>query len=87
MNYYVQNGIHIVEVPVKDFKVVMCDAKKKSAAKKNYCNAGFFANYSEQGQPFTLPVAHLVCDYDADSKWVKHYCSERGHEAAGFLRC
>lgn len=78
MNYYVKNGIHIVEVPVEDFKIVMCNDFKKSAAKKNYVNAGFFASPSEDGEYFTLPVAHVVCDYDTKSKWVKYYCEERG---------
>ena len=78
MNYYVKNSIHIVEVPIKDFRIMMCDTKKKSAAKENYVNAGFFGLFAEGGQKFTLPVGHLVCDYDADSKWVEHYCKQRG---------
>lgn len=78
MRYYKTNNIHIIEVPIKDFKIVMNDSKKKSAAPKNYCNAGFFANFSENGQPFTLPVAHLVCDYNANSSATKKYCTERG---------
>lgn len=78
MRYYKKNNIHIVEVPIKDFKIVMNDSKKKTAASKNYCNAGYFANYSENGQIFTLPVAHLVCDYNAKSSSTKKYCTERG---------
>lgn len=78
MHYYKKNNIHIVEVPIKDFKIVMNDSKKKTAASKNYCNAGYFANYSENGQIFTLPVAHLVCDYNAKSSSTKKYCTERG---------
>lgn len=78
MKYYVENGIHIVEVPIEDFAVEMVDAKKKSAAKDNYCNAGFFGTYHENKQPFTLPVGHLVCDYSATDKWNRHYCEERG---------
>ena len=69
---------HIVQVPISDFKIILNDSKKKSAAPKNYCNAGFFANFSENGQPFTLPVAHLICDYDATSSATKKYCTERG---------
>lgn len=78
MNYYKKNGIHIVEVPVEDFKIVMCDARKKSAAKQNYVNAGFFGSYAEGGQAFTLPVANLVCDYETCNSYVKKYCFERG---------
>lgn len=79
MNYSKVNGIHIVEVPVEDFKIVMNDSKKKTAAKDNYCNAGFFATYHEDNKPFTLPVAHLICDYDATSSATKKYCTERGN--------
>ena len=34
MKYYVTNNIHIVEIPVKDFSIVMNDSKKKTAATK-----------------------------------------------------
>ena len=78
MKYTKQNNIHIIEISPTDFKIIMNDSKKKSAAPKNYCNAGFFANYDENNQYFTLPVAHLVCDYDATSKYTKKYCTERG---------
>ena len=78
MKYTLQNGIHIVEVPVEDFKIEMCDEKKKAAAQKNYCNAGFFATYHEGGTAFTLPVAHLVCDFAASNKYTEKYCKERG---------
>ena len=78
MKYYVTNNIYIVEIPVKDFSIVMNDSKKKTAATKNYCNAGFFANYSEGSEKFTLPVGHLVCDFNTNSKWTKYYCNERG---------
>ena len=79
MKYYkTANGIHIVEVPADDFSIVMCDKRKKNAGTKNYCNAGFFATFREGGTNFTLPVGHLVCDFDAESKYVKYYCKERG---------
>lgn len=78
MKYSKVNGIHIVEVPIEDFKIVMNDSQKKTAAKDNYCNAGFFATYHEDKQPFTLPVAHLICDYDATFSATKKYCTERG---------
>ena len=72
------NNIHIVEVPVEDFKIIMNDSAKKTAKKDNFCNAGFFATYHENKEAFTLPVGHLMCDYDASSKWTKKYCTERG---------
>lgn len=78
MKYTTQNGIHIVEVSVEDFRIDMCDVKKKSAAQKDYCNAGFFATYHEGGVAFTLPVAHLICDFTATNKYTKKYCEERG---------
>ena len=75
----INSNLHIVEVPVKDFKIVMNDSAKKTARKDNYCNAGFFATYHENKQPFTLPVAHLKCDYKATSAYTKKYCNERGN--------
>lgn len=78
MRYTNQNGMHIVEVPISDFRIVMRNERKKLACTKNACNAGFFANFEEGKESFTLPVGHLVCDYDVDSKWVKFYCEERG---------
>lgn len=78
MKYYVTNNIHIVEIPVKDFSIVMNDSKKKTATTKNYCNAGFFGTYNEGSEKFTLPGGHLVCDFKANSKWTKYYCNERG---------
>lgn len=72
-----RSNIVIVEVSVKDFKIVLVDTYKKNSP-KNSCNAGFFGNYQEDGSSFTLPVGHLVCDYDASSSYTKKYCTERG---------
>lgn len=77
MKYSTQNDIRIVEVPVKDFRVILYDQAKKSMG-LNRCNAGFFATYSEQGEKFTLPVAHLVADFSSTSAWTLKYCRERG---------
>lgn len=77
MKYSLLNGVHIAEVPTKDFKIIMVDAKKKSSP-KNSCNAGFFANFKENKTLFTLPVGHLVCDYDAKNALTKTYCNARG---------
>lgn len=68
----------IIECPVKSFKIIMTDSAKRSAYKGDYANAGFFGTYHESGEAFTLPAAHLVCDYAAESKWTKKYCTERG---------
>lgn len=78
MKYYVQNSIHIVEVPVEDFKIVMCNKAKKIAAKQNYCTGGFFAPHKENGTKFTLPVGQLVCDYESTNAYVEKYCAQRG---------
>lgn len=78
MKEYTLNGIRIVEVPVKDFKVIMTDKDKKKAGYKNYCNAGFFAPFREQGSYYTLPVAHVKCDFESANRWCKHYCETRG---------
>ena len=77
MKYSYKNGIHIAEVPVEDFRVILYDARKKSMG-KNRCTGGFFGNYSEKGNKFTLPVGHLVCDYAATEKWTRFYCEQRG---------
>ena len=66
-----------VACEVKDFSVAMVD-KAKNSCGTNCANAGFFANYTEDGEAFTLPVAHLVCDFEAENKWTEHYCEERG---------
>lgn len=84
MKFSIVNGIRVVEVPVKDFRVVMYDGRKKSMG-VNRCNAGFFGNYKEEGDRFTLPVGHLVCDYEATSEWTRHYCEERGIFRGGRL--
>lgn len=84
MKYSIVNDIRIVEVPARDFRVVLYDEKKKAMG-ANRCNAGFFGNYTEQGEKFTLPVGHLICDVEAASKWVHHYCGMRGKMVGGRL--
>lgn len=77
MKFSIENGIRIAEVPANDFRIILYDDKKKSMG-KNRCNAGFFGNYKEKGEPFTLPVGHLVCDYEAKSEHTLFYCKQRG---------
>lgn len=83
MSYTKRGGAHIVEVPVKDFAVRLVDKAKKSAYSGNYCNAGFFGNYNEGRDKFTLPVGHTVAAMETDNKWVNHYCAQRGKVSGG----
>lgn len=76
-NYAAKDGIHIVEIPVAEFAIQIVDKRKRDCG-SDVANAGFFANYKEQGDSFTLPVAHIVCDYAAESPHTRFYCQERG---------
>ena len=67
----------LTAVPAGDLTVELVD-RPKGECGDNCANAGYFANYSEAGEPFTLPVGHLVGDYKAAGKWTRHYCQERG---------
>lgn len=77
VTYYQTGGVHVAEVPVSRFAIRLVD-KPKRACGENRANGGFFANFTEQGEPFTLPVGHLVCDYGAANKWTRYYCNQRG---------
>lgn len=85
MKYTKRGNTHVVEVPVKDFGVRLVDKAKKTAYSGNYCNAGFFGNYNEGRDKFTLPVGHTVAAMATDNKWVNHYCAQRGKVAGGKL--
>lgn len=85
MRYTQSGGAHIVEVPAKDFAVRLVDKAKKTAYSGNYCNAGFFGNYNEGADKFTLPVGHTVATMETDNKWVNHYCAQRGKLEGGKL--
>lgn len=85
MRYYEKNGIRIMEVPAKDFRVILTDEKKKSMG-RNRCNAGFFGPFKEGAERFTLPVGHLVADFSATSEITRHYCEERGKFNGGKFR-
>lgn len=82
MKYSIENGIHIVEVPVKDLRIILYDDKKKSMG-PNRCNGGFFANFTEKGDKFTLPVGHLIADYEATNQWTEYYSRQRGKIKGG----
>ena len=66
-----------VPVSPAQFSVELVDMAKRSVT-GSFANAGYFSNYSEQGEPFTLPVAHLRADYKASGPWSEKYCKERG---------
>ena len=83
MKYTKSGNTHIVEVPAKDFAVRLVDRAKKSAYSGNYCNAGFFGNYNEGRDRFTLPVGHTAADMETDNRWVDHYCAQRGKVSGG----
>ena len=83
MSYTKRGNTHVVEVPVKDFAVRLVDKAKKTAYSGNYCNAGFFGNYNEGKDKFTLPVGHTAATMATDNKWVNHYCKERGKVSGG----
>lgn len=85
MRYTKRGNTHVVEVPVKDFAVRLVDKSKKTAYSGNYCNAGFFGNYNEGKDKFTLPVGHTVAAMATDNKWVNHYCAQRGKVSGGKL--
>lgn len=78
MKKTIQNGVHIVETPAREFGIALVDKAKRNITGVNYSNAGFFGNYNEKRAVFTLPVGHLNCDFLAESEWVKHYCNLRG---------
>lgn len=62
------------------FKIVYHDAPKQMVTTyANYFNLGYFANFSEDGQPFTLPVANLVADIDESvvKPYALKYLKER----------
>lgn len=85
MRYTKRGGAHVVEVPVKNFAVRLVDKAKKTAYSGNYCNAGFFGNYNEGKDKFTLPVGHTVATMETGNKWVNHYCAQRGKVSGGKL--
>lgn len=85
MKYTKRGNTRVVEVPVKDFGICLVDKAKKTAYSGNYCNAGFFGNYNEGRDKFTLPVGHTVAAMATDNKWVNHYCGQRGKVTGGKL--
>lgn len=60
------NGMHIIQIPVSKFKIQWWDKGKRATVIKDYFNLGYFAEYSENGKSFTLPVANLLADIYLD---------------------
>lgn len=67
----------VKEIPASRLTIKMVDKRKRDCG-KNTANAGYFGTYSEGGDLFTLPAGHLVCDFEAENRYTKHYCQERG---------
>lgn len=65
-------GVSMYKIKPSAFKIVYHDEpKNKATSTASYFNLGYFANFSEDGQPFTLPVANLVADINESE--VKPY--------------
>ena len=73
---YKAGDFHDFAVPVSAFSVEAVDAAKTSLD-GNYTNGGYFGNFSEGGEKFTLPSGPIVADMKTDSQWVNHYAQER----------
>lgn len=75
--YSEKDGVRMVAVPTERLRIVLMDDRKKCMG-ENACNGGFFGNYNEGPDKFTLPAGHLVCELEAQSEWVNFYCNTRG---------
>ena len=68
MNLTKKDGVNILSGSVDEFAIKMVNCAKKNVKNhKTYVNANFFAGFKENGEYFTLPVNHLVCDIEATS--------------------
>ena len=65
-SYSLVNGMHIIQIPVSKFKIQWWDKPKRTTVIQDYFNLGYFAEYSENGKSFTLPVANLLADIYLD---------------------
>ena len=65
-SYSLLNGMHIIQIPVSKFKIQWWDKPKRTTVIQDYFNLGYFAEYSENGKSFTLPVANLLADIYLD---------------------
>lgn len=85
MKFSITNGVRVVEVPAKDFRVILYDAKKKAMG-PNRCTGGYFGKYKdEDGEQYILPAGHVVCDFEATNERVRLRCEQRGTFKGGRL--
>lgn len=77
MKTYIKDGINIAEAPASRWAIEILD-DEKSEMPANSANAGFFVPYDENGVDFTLPVGHLIADFDDVSDLAEKYMIERG---------
>lgn len=68
--------VFVCEVYVSNISVKLVDKGKRDINESHYVNAGFFGVYN--AERFTLPVGHLIADYEADSANTQAACKERG---------
>ena len=68
MNYQDLNGVKTITCNPDEFSVVLVNKAKKNITSANtYVNANFFASgqkYQGKTPAFTLPVNHIICDYE-----------------------
>ena len=64
--YNIVNGMIVIQIPVSKFKIQWWDKPKRTTVIQDYFNLGYFAEYSENGKSFTLPVANLLADIYLD---------------------
>lgn len=86
MTQQTHNGFYIIESPVSKFEIRMHDKMKNAVEESTAFNLGFFANYSEGGIKFTMPVANLVADQCGNlNRYSRYYLGEwsNGQALAG----
>ena len=85
MKYYETSGVKFIECQPEEFSIVLVNKTKKNiTTASTYVNANFFAaNQKLDGESFTLPVNHLVCDYEISSVGCDKMNKMRGKFANG----
>ena len=68
-SYKKENGLHIIKIPVENFKIIDWNKPKKTTKIKNYCNAGFFAS----GKTTTEPMGNLIVNGEIKSETISSY--------------
>ena len=66
MNLTKVNDVNIISGSVEEFSLKFIDTYKKNVKNHStYTNANFFGGYKEGKEYFTLPVNHLIADWEA----------------------